>query len=217
MRDRKSRGSVMVEFAWMMFLMVPMLVLTYAIGFNLLMELEVVQLTRDAGHMFVTLHEVSRVSLSDPVFLSILAKVGGSAGYPVNAQVIFSRIVYVDDAECALGGGPPCANLNQWVYTQYYVTPAATPSTIAGFTPTFNAPKGPTPNDTQGDYNLSDSVSNSGMVVNNFSSLGIVPYALNPTLGLPSGQGVYFVEAGAAAFNLPGVVSITALRDSAVF
>ncbi len=220
MRNRKRRGSTIVEFVLVAtFFLVPMLVFTYAIGFNLLEQLEVVQFCRDSGHMYVTLHEVSQVSLADANFQAILAKVGANAGYPTNAQVIFSRIMYVDDATCILAGlTAGCTNSGYWAYSQYYVTPSALPSSISGFTPTFQAPSYTTA-DTQKQYTLAQTAGQTGLRVspNVTSTLGIIPYALNPTLGLPSGQAIYCVEVGSAAFNLPGLVSFTALRDFAVF
>jgi hypothetical protein len=222
MRDQKRRGNTILEFCLVMMILLPMLLFTFGVGINLLTQLEVIQLTRDAGHMYVTLHEVSQVDMSSTTFLNILDSVGASAGYlhtGGNAQVIFVGIMYVDDPTCILAGlGAGCANSGQWAYTQYYVTPASLPSSISGFTPTFNAPSYGT-TDPQKLYTLAQTAGQSGLRItpNVTSTLGIVPSASNPVLGLPSGQQLYFVEVGAAPFNMPGVTSLSVLRDYAVF
>ncbi len=234
MRGPKRRGNTLIEFCLVMvFFLLPMMLFTYAIGFNLLMQLEVVQLCRDAGHLYVTLNYGQTVSLSDPLFTSVLAQIGASAGYPSNAEVIFSKIVYVDSATCALGGGtgspPSCANSGQWVYEQYY----STGTKITGFTPAPNlaTPSGGTGTgtcgllapgcgavDSQGTFNTSDSVSKPGLTVgSNFSQLGISSYNPDTATGLPSGQAVFLVQVGATPFNVTGVVSLVALNDYAVF
>ena len=118
MRHQKRRGNVLVEFSLVMALvLMPMLLFTYAVGFNLLTQLEVVQFCRDAGHLWST----STVDLSpaSPA-QTILNSLGQTAGFRSNAQVIFSKLVYVDAATCQAGDNTPtCPNLNKWAYTQY--------------------------------------------------------------------------------------------------
>ena len=63
MRNQKTRGNTIIEFTFVVaFFLLPMFLFTYAVGFNLLQQLEVVQLTRDAGHLFVTVRTIFRAS-----------------------------------------------------------------------------------------------------------------------------------------------------------
>jgi len=204
---------VVLEFALVMALfLLPMFLFTYAVGFNLLTQLEVVQFTRDAGHLFVT----TQTAFASTDFIDILDKVGGNTGYPTSAQVYFYRVMYVDTAQCAAGSPSTCSNANNWVIAQFYKDPAGTKP--SGFTPKFGDPTGVGSPDSQGNYSASDYISLSGLNINSaFSTLGIVPYANNPTLGLPSGQTVYVVQVAATPFNVPGVTSLTALTDFACF
>jgi hypothetical protein len=219
MKNRRKRGNTIVEFSLVtVFFLLPMLLFTFGVGFNLLAQLEVVQFTRDAGHLFVTLHYGQAMSLNDPTFKTILGQVGANSGYPNNAGVIFAQVRFVDSATCALGGGTgspaTCPNSGNWVFTQYY-----TPSPEwSSFTSAIPVPSGATPKDTEGDYNLSDSVSVKGLRASTTSTfLGISSYNPDTNTGLPSGQTVFYVEVGAMPFNLPGVVNVPALNDHAVF
>jgi len=213
MRDQKRRGNVILEFALVTaFFLLPMFLFTYAIGFNLLMQLEVVQFTRDAGHLFVTTQQ----SFASTDFMLILDKVGASTGYPSAAQVYFYRVMYVDAAQCAAGAPSTCSNSGQWVIAQFFKDPNGTKP--PGFTPTFGDPTGVGTPDAQGNYSAQDYVKLGGLNINAaFSRLGILPYAANPTLGLPTGQTIYLVQVAALPFNVPGITSFTALGDYAAF
>ncbi len=217
MRDQKTRGNTVVEFALMTaFILLPMFLFTYGIGFNLLQQLEVVQVTRDAGHLFVT----TQTAVGTTDFTDILEKVGGTAGLPGSAQVYLYRIIYVDSAVCESGeSAGSCANINSWVIAQFWKDPNGTPP--SGFTPFLTDPTGigtTIPVDSQGNFAPVDYVTLNGLNVNAaFSTLGIVPYAKNPTLGLPTGQTVYFVQTAATPFNVAGVTSMKALSDFSCF
>jgi hypothetical protein len=217
MRDQKTRGNAVVEFALMTaFILLPMFLFTYGIGFNLLQQLEVVQVTRDAGHLFVT----TQTAVGTTDFQDILEKVGATAGLPGSAQVYLYRIIYVDNAVCKSGvSSGSCANIDSWVIAQFWKDPSGT--TPSGFTPFLTDPSGVSTTygrDSQGQYQPVDYVTNAGLNVNAaFSTLGIVPYAQNPTLGLPTGQTIYFVQTAATPFNVAGVTSMTALSDFSCF
>jgi hypothetical protein len=227
MRNRRKRGSIIIEFSLVtVFFMVPMMLGTYAIGFNLLQQLEVVQFTRDAGHLYVTLNYGQQMSLTDPTFLTILGQVGAQAGYPSSAGVIFAKVMYVDQSTCGLGGGtgtpPSCNNSGKWVFTQYYrPVGQALPS---GFTSGVPLPSGGSGTysygayNSQGDFYLADSVKVAGLVASGGSNfLGITSYNPDAGSGLPSGQTVFYVEVGATGISVPGVVSVPALNDRAFF
>ena len=217
MRNQKTRGNTIIEFTFVVaFFLLPMFLFTYAVGFNLLQQLEVVQLTRDAGHLFVTVP----VSLSSNDFQSILNKVGATVGFnstpPSTAEVIFAKVIYVDTGYCNAGGGT-CSNINNWVFAQYYTLGVAP----TGFVPLLAGPTGVgTTGSNDGTYGILDQVNNSKLLIgpNLPGSLStILPYAKSSTQGLPSGQWCDFVQVAAPPFNVPLVVTMNALTDYAAF
>ncbi len=231
MRKQSKRGSVLLEFALVFPLfLVPMLLFTWAIGFNLLQALETIQFARDAGHLYVTLNYGQQQALSGTQFTAVLNQVGQSLGFqasgPSTAGVIFSKIVFVDDPTCILGGASAgCANSGHWVYEQYYSTgtmptgyvklPAL--NTPSGGTGTYNCgtTSGCGASDADGNFSLNDSVTKSSMQVGDtaFSALGITSWG---TSG-PAGQIVFLIQVGSQSFQVPGVVTFPAIRDYAVF
>jgi hypothetical protein len=216
MKNQRERGNTIIEFTLVAaFVLVPMFLFTYAIGFNLLQQLEVVQFTRDAGHLFVTVP----VDLNSNDFKSILNQVGGTVGFTTTgtstAEVIFAKVVFVDTGYCNAGGGT-CSNKNNWVYAQYFTLGTA-PS---GFTPLLAAPSGVTANDDQGTFKITDQVNNPALKIGTTlpSTLSAIQaYNATADTGLPSGQWSDVVQVAATPFNVPAVVNIPALTDYASF
>ncbi|HXN48113.1 MAG TPA: hypothetical protein VN893_15805 [Bryobacteraceae bacterium] len=217
MRHQKRRGNVLVEFCLVLvFLLMPMFLFTYGICFNLLTQLEVIQFCRDAGHLWST----STVDLSpaSPA-QTILNSLGQSAGFRTNAQVIFSKLVYVDAATCQAGDNTPaCPNLNKWAYTQYLTigtAPSLGPSTYGTFLP---IPSGGT-QATDGSWSLADTTKVSTLAISGLPTQlsQIQPFNSVSVTGLPSGQTINVVQVGATPFNVPGVTNFLALTDFAVF
>ncbi len=221
MRQKKRRGNVLIEFSLMLACFwLPMFLGTYAVGFNLLRQLEVIQFCRDAGHLWTT----STVDLSADNVMTILKDVGAGTGFPDRAQVIFSQLIYVDAATCLLGDNMAvCPNHDHWCYTQYLVLGTA-PSLGSGpgkvsYHSLLTAPSGGTPG-ADGSYSLHDTTTVAGLRLDATlpGNLGqIVAYNAADNSTLPSGQTVNLVQVGAAPFNVPGVTSLLALSDYAVF
>ena len=122
-KNSSERGNAILEFACVAPFMVLALIGIVSIGFMLGRSLQVVQVTRDAGHMFF-----------DGVDFSVLAnqKIVGRLGYgmgiaadgqgTINASgdgvVILTKIIKVGANECAIGGFNnvnQCPNYNQLV------------------------------------------------------------------------------------------------------
>jgi hypothetical protein len=236
MTHRKRRGNIILEFSLVVpFFLLPMFLFTYAIGINLLNELEVIQFSRDAGHMYVVLHNQQKTDISSTSFQNLLAATGGSAGFPSSTGLILAQLIYVDGPTCVLGGGTStgggCANYGTWVYGQYftYGTPPGTFHSFLGAAPSggtgsngCGTTSGCNASDDQGDFSSGDIATKAGLQVKTSiaSAMGILPW--NPVGGstpetLPSQQTIYYVEVGGTAFNVPGVTSIPALTDHAVF
>ena len=217
MRHQKRRGNVLVEFSLMLGLIwVPMLLCTFAVGFNLLSQLEVVQFARDAGHLWAT----STVDLSADNVQNILNDVGGGAGFPSKAQVIFSKLVFVDAATCLAGDNTAaCPNVGQWAYAQYLTLGTAPTLGAATYHTFLPPPSGGSPA-ADGSYTLLATTTQSGLAIGTAlpSQLSqIQAYNSVAVTGLPSGQTINLVQVGAAPFNVPGVTSLLALTDYAVF
>ena len=119
---RSEEGASVLEFAFITFTLVPLLIGAGVIGVNLIRTLQTEQLARDAGHMFAR-----GVDFSASGNQEILTNIGSSLNLSAtagsgNAVVILSEVTYVDNNACATGGavdtnGNPsgCTNLGKWV------------------------------------------------------------------------------------------------------
>jgi hypothetical protein len=116
---KRQKGSLFVEFVLVVSLvMVPLLLGTMVVGFNLIRSIQVNQINRDAGHMFARGVDFSSDSngLVDRSILFQMAprlQVTTSAGTGV---LILSAIEYIGATTCS-----GCANLNHAVFTQQII------------------------------------------------------------------------------------------------
>ncbi|MEZ5355992.1 MAG: hypothetical protein R2762_25440 [Bryobacteraceae bacterium] len=98
----------------------PLFLGTVNLGLNLGRSVQVSQVARDAGHLYVRQMDFSLSGSKD-----LLVKLSSGLGMTVNGgngTVILSRIMKVGPAECQAGtGSTACANLGQAVFTQRYV------------------------------------------------------------------------------------------------
>jgi hypothetical protein len=223
MPGNRSRGVSSIEFALSMLVLVPLLLGTGAIGINMIRELQVVQLTRDAGHMYAR-----GVDFGLSGNQTVLGDLGASLGLSTtagqgNAVVIFSSLTYVDKNACAAAGavdgsGNPtsaCTNYTKWVFTQR-LTVGNTAVRGSGFgSPLTSGPTGVTLG-ADGKISASDQATKTGDVAT-FS--GVNPYSVSNGVssGLPSGQVLYLAETGAQGFNMPPIVSNAVLYEFAFF
>jgi hypothetical protein len=128
MKRKRTRGVSTIEFAFILLVLIPLLLGTVEVGINMVNSLQVVQLARDAGHMY------SRgVDFTQTGNQYILAKLGSGVGISTttgagqgNGLVILSQLMYIDKAQC-IGYGLPtdasgnpigCTNLGHWVFTE---------------------------------------------------------------------------------------------------
>ena len=111
----------MVEFtlATALFL-VPLLFGTMVIGQNLLREIEVTQVSRDAGHMYsygIDFSQTANQNLLVDIAKGLSFQTSGG-----NGVVILSTVTFIGPNDCAAGGyGNNCANVNQTVITRRIV------------------------------------------------------------------------------------------------
>src|ERR1035438_134388 len=116
---KRQKGSLFVEFVLVVALvMVPLLLGTMVVGFNLIRSIQVNQINRDAGHMFARGVDFSSDS-NGQIDRSILfqmaprLQVTTSAGTGV---LILSAIEYIGATTCT-----GCSNLNHAVFTQQII------------------------------------------------------------------------------------------------
>jgi hypothetical protein len=198
-----ERGASVIEFAFITFTLVPLLIGAGVIGVNLVRTLQTEQLARDAGHMFARGIDFSATGNQE-----ILANIGNSLNMSAtagsgNAVVILSKVTYVDNNACTTGGavnssGQPsgCTNLGKWVFVQRLVIGNSTLRSS-----NLGTPSGVNLS-SSGTITAAQYVTVAGDVAN-FHSIN--PYSnVDGTIsGLPSGQVVYIAEASATGYNLP--------------
>ena len=203
MRRKQTRGVAVMEFSFIMLVMVPLLLGTVEIGLNMVNTLQTVQLARDAGHMYAR-----DVDFTQPGNLQILASLGAGTGMSTstgagqgNARLILSKLRYVDKATCLYnspivdGSGNPvgCFNQGQWVFAERI---AIGNSSLRASN--FGSPSGVTIA-ADGTITLAQQCTNTG----DKASFGVT--ALNVygnVTGLPSGQFLYIAEAEALGFKM---------------
>lgn len=203
-KKRNSQGGAsVIEFAFITFTLVPLLIGAGIVGVNLVKTLQTEQLARDAGHMFAR-----GVDFSSTGNQQILANIGSNLNMSAtagsgNAVVILSALTYVDTNACATGGavngsGQPsgCTNLGKWVFKQRLVV-----GNSGIRSSNLGSPAGVTLS-SNGSIAASQYVTVAGDVAS-FSSIN--PYSdVNGVIsGLPSGQIVYIAEASASGYSVP--------------
>jgi hypothetical protein len=218
-----SRGVAVLEFSLLLGFMVFLFLGTFAIGINMIRALQVVQLGRDAGHMFAR-----NVDFSADWGKRILDRVGTPVGLSVfggasDAVLYLTAITYVDISTCATAGKvdasvPPlpsgCTNFGTWVFTQQF---------IFGDTsirdPKFGTMPSGVLKDAHGKVTCDpvrcDYVTNSAMQVTGQAGgylLSIRPPDALVTPGLPARQDIYVSDAVIRGFSVPGLFGPTASK-----
>jgi hypothetical protein len=201
MRLKRQRGVSYVEFAFVTLVLIPLLLGVIGIGLSMHLQLQTVQLARDAGHMFARSTNFNLVGNQQ-----VLAAIAGSLGLSTtagqgSAVVILSTVRYVDVGACAQAGkvdsnGNPsgCTNYQQWVFAERLVIGNNNLRASNLGTP----PAGIIASD--GTISITNQVTNTGDIAN---ITGFNPWNSTNNTGLPSGQIVYVAEASALGFRMP--------------
>jgi hypothetical protein len=216
-RDR-ARGVSAIEFAFSMLVMGPLVLGTGVMGINMIRALQVVQLARDAGHMYAR-----GIDFSLPGNQTVLANLGSNVGLSTtsgqgNAVVIFSQLTYVDKNACAAVGavdasGNPtaaCTNYTKWVFAE-----RLSMGNTSVHTSNFGSPSGVTIG-SDGKISASDQATKAG---DQATFSGVNPYSVNNGVasGLPSGQVLYLAEASALGFNMAPFVGNAKMYEFGFF
>ena len=214
MKRTDTRGVSTIEFAFSLLVLVPLLLGTGVIGINMIRTQQVIQLARDAGHMYAR-----GLDLYQPGNQTILGNVGADLGLSTtagqgNAVVMLSALTYVDRNACAAvgavdAGGDPtadCTNFGKWVFTQRIVIGKSSLRASNFGSPLTSGPTGVTVDPSTGLISKADSVTKAGAVAT-FSGVNPDSVVDGNAQGLPSGQTLYLAEAAATGFNMPPFVS----------
>jgi hypothetical protein len=222
---KKQFGGATVEFAFILLVLVPLLLGVFGFGLNMLRSLTVVQLARDAGHMFARNPE----NVGQPGFRSILAKLGSDLGLTTdantsNAVLILSAVTYIDKGMCSAAGkvdatGQPlgCTNYQQWVFTRRIVVGDTSMQTSAFGSPLQPPKNAVTIDPLTGQIGLNDQVTNTNDVAT-FS--GVNPYKVladGSVQGLPSGKEIFVSEAASEGLVVPPFVPNSIMYSFAMF
>jgi hypothetical protein len=211
MKRSNSRGQAFIEFLFILLWTVPFLLITVALGINLISGLEVIQLARDAASMYAR-----NVDFSDPSSTAILDQIGNglhltsSSASTTGAVAVMSALTFMDANACtaALAAGCGCGNSGQWVFTQYQVFPPGGRTDIATRSKYGDAS---TLTDAKGNVNYTGhqcNAANSPLArAVGFSALGLTPWTAGAGFGVPSGLNVYLVEVTAKGYPVPGYIN----------
>ena len=118
----RERGSALVEFLLCFALFwVPLFFGSLVIGLNLIREIQVTQICRDAGHMYSFGTDFSLAG-NQTLLAELAPNLNLSSANPGNAYIVFSTVTFVDASACLSGTGKStCPNLNKAVITRRIV------------------------------------------------------------------------------------------------
>jgi len=218
MRRRNLRGVAVIEFAFAMLFLVPMLVGTIGIGLNLVQHLRTVQLARDVGYMYARQVDFTQTA-NQTVAVGLGASLGMTASASTsNAVLLLSTVTYVDSAMCqsdnkwntTTNTSNGCTNYQKWVFSQRIVIGDPTVRSSSFGSP-ITTGSNPVAIASSGSIALDAQVTNSGDVAAYLTTAGVNTFAgINPyqsasgnISGLPSGQVVYVAEAASRGFTMP--------------
>jgi hypothetical protein len=117
--DRR-RGAAVVEFSLSLVFLIPMLLGTLVFGFRLIRNIEMEQIVRDIGHMYVRAVDFTQ---SGPQGNAQTLASGFNLTSTGTSVLVLSTIRILQQADCDAGNplspvGTPCPNLNNPVFTQ---------------------------------------------------------------------------------------------------
>jgi hypothetical protein len=112
-RRKRQGGTEFIEFALSSLLLFPLMMGVVIIGLNLGRSIQVAQVCRDAGSMYVR-----GIDFSQPANQNELVRLANGMGMTANGGsgvVIFSKVQYIPASACT---GIPNCNSNQYVVLQ---------------------------------------------------------------------------------------------------
>jgi hypothetical protein len=132
----RERGSSLIEFLLCTSLLIlPLLLGTAVVGLNVIREIQITELCRDAAHMYS--QGVDFTISSNVTELLKIAQGLNITATGGKGVVIMSTITYIDSTACQAGGytNSNCTNLNQTVFLRQVVVGNSTLQASAFGTP----------------------------------------------------------------------------------
>lgn len=200
-RHRARRGVAYIELALLLLVFIPLMLGVISCGLNMHLQLQTVQLARDAGHMFARYIDFTLVGNQQ-----VLSTIAGTLGLSTTAGsgtavVILSTVRYVDVSACSQAGkvdshGNPlgCTNYQKWVFSKRLVIGNNTMRSSNLGTPDSSIIA------SDGSISITNQVTKTSDVA---TITGINAWNSTNGTGLPSGQLIYAAEASATGFHMP--------------
>jgi hypothetical protein len=157
-RRKRQSGTEFIEFALSSLLLFPLMMGTVIIGLNLGRSIQVAQVCRDAGSMYVRGIDFSQAANKNE--LVRLASGMGMTASGGSGVVIFSKVQYIPASSCT---GIPNCNSNKYVVTQR-LTVGSTSVTSSRLGPTGNVT-------TDSSGNVANYMTDPNAVSTNFTSI----------------------------------------------
>ena len=221
-KRRRSQGQTFIEFLFVMLWAVPFLLITLALGMNLIEGLEVIQLARDTASMYAR-----KVDFTTDAGKDMLDRIGNGLNLktsdPANSQatIVMSALTFMDASACdtAIKNGCSCGNAGQWVFAQYLMLPSPAATSSPASQSVYGNPASVTGlADSKGVILLCNSANHALSYSSNgaalasgaggFAARGITSWdnTGGAGYGLPTGQLVYLVEVTAYGYSVPGLI-----------
>lgn len=117
-KRRAQSGNTIVEFGLVAIFLIPLFLGTVNLGLNLGFSVQGAQVARDAGHMYVR-----QLDFSLDASKELVVRMARGMGMTKNGgkgTVILTKVLFVGDDQCAIGGLAPgdCANNGRAVIIQ---------------------------------------------------------------------------------------------------
>jgi len=207
-RRQHSSGIAIIEFTLSLTFLIPLLLGTLVFGFRLIRSLEMQQIVRDLGHMYVRGVDFR---LSGPAANAQTLATGYDLSATGTSVIVFSQIKVVSQADCdaanpTFPAGTHCTNLNKPVFTEQY--------TVGNSSLTINGTAarsgfGTPPTQTDHSVTTVNQANNGTAVANGFGSV----------IALQTGEYAYLVEMfnATAELNIPGLSGSPQVYARSVF
>jgi hypothetical protein len=199
--SHSRKGMAVMEFAMCSVFLVPLLLGIFVFGFRLIRSLQMIQVTRDLGHMYV---RGVNFRNSGPIANAQTLASGYNLTSTGTSVVYLSQLKVIQQADCDAAGTAPagthCTNLGQTVFTEQLTIG----NSGMGASP-FGAP----PLQTDSTVSVADQANNSASVAGGFS----------PILTLNAGETAYLAEMinQTADLNVPGFSGMPQVYARAIF
>jgi len=189
---KSQSGVAIVEFSLSLVFLTPLLLGVFIFGFRLVESLQMMQITRDLGHMYI---EGINFRNSGPVSNAQTLASGFNLTSTGTSVIILSEVKVEQQADCDAAdiapAGTPCANLGKTVFIEQ-LTIGNTSDGVSA----FGTPPTTTVNGVTNEVTAVDQARNASAVANGFTSV----------LSLNAGETAYVAEMvnQTPTLNIPG-------------